>query len=126
MGGSAVVFECVGASGLIDQIVEGGRVRRRGSTAPAAGTPVTRSSITEATRNGLTLQFGGGPMPQDWYGVLDAVVEGRLDPMPSVGRVIGLDEVPDAIEQTRKSQGPPRVVVHPNGDSMTTDARRNQ
>ena len=72
--------------------------------------------ITEATRQGLTLQFGGGPMPEDWYGVLDAVVEGRLDPMPSVGRVIGLDEVPDAIEQARRSEGPPRIVVHPNGD----------
>ena len=55
-------------------------------------------------------------MPQDWYGVLDAIVAGRLDPMPSVGAVIGLDEVPDAIEQARKSDGPPRIVVHPNGD----------
>jgi threonine dehydrogenase-like Zn-dependent dehydrogenase len=27
--------------------------------------------------------------------------------------VIGLDEVPDAIDAARKSQGPPRVVVHP-------------
>lgn len=54
-------------------------------------------SITEAIRNGLTFQFGGGPMPQDWYGVLDAVVEGRLDPMPSVGRIIGLDEVAQQI-----------------------------
>ena len=32
---------------------------------------------------------------------------------PSIGRVIGLDEVPDAIDQVRKGQGPPRVVVHP-------------
>jgi threonine dehydrogenase-like Zn-dependent dehydrogenase len=30
-----------------------------------------------------------------------------------IGKVIGLDEVPDAIESARKSQGPPRVVVHP-------------
>ena len=72
--------------------------------------------ITEATRQGLTLRFGGGPMPEDWYGVLDAVVEGRLDPMPSVGRIIGLDEVPEALDEARRSDGPPRIVVHPNGD----------
>ncbi len=52
-------------------------------------------------------------MPQDWYGTLDAVAEGRLDPSPSIGKIIGLDEVPDAIDQVRKGQGPPRVVVHP-------------
>jgi hypothetical protein len=39
--------------------------------------------------------------------------DGRLDPSPSIGRIIGLDEVPDAIDQVRKGQGPPRVVVHP-------------
>ena len=61
----------------------------------------------------MTIQFGGGPHPQDWYGTLDAVAEGRLDPSPSIGRVIGLDEVPEAIDQVRKGQGPPRVVVHP-------------
>ena len=55
-------------------------------------------------------------MPQDWYGVLDAVVEGRLDPLPSVGQIIGLDEVPDALDAGSKSDGPPRIVVHPNGD----------
>ena len=73
-------------------------------------------NITQATQQGLTFQFGGGPMPQDWYGVLDAVVQGRLDPLPSIGKIIGLDEVPDAIDQVRRSEGPPRIVVHPNGN----------
>jgi threonine dehydrogenase-like Zn-dependent dehydrogenase len=66
-------------------------------------------------RNGsVTIQFGGGPQPEDWYGTLDAVLDGRLDPMPSIGRTIGLDEVPAALEDTRRSIGPPRVVVHPH------------
>ena len=115
LGGSAVVFECVGAPGLIDRLVSEAEFMSRIYCAGGWYTGDTLR-ITEATRNGLTLQFGGGPMPQDWYGVLDAVVEGRLDPMPSVGRVIGLDEVPEAIEQARRAEGPPRVVVHPNGD----------
>ena len=71
--------------------------------------------ITTATRQGVTIQFGGGPMPQDWYGTLDAIASGSLDPMPSVGRIIGLDEVPAAIDLARRSDGPPRIIVHPNG-----------
>jgi hypothetical protein len=60
---------------------------------------------TDATHKGMTIQFGGGPHPQDWYGTLDAVADGRLDPSPSIGRVIGLDEVPEAIDQVRKRPG---------------------
>jgi threonine dehydrogenase-like Zn-dependent dehydrogenase len=68
---------------------------------------------TDATHKGMTIQFGGGPHPQDWYGTLDAVADGRLDPSPSIGATIGLDDVPEAIDQVRKGQGPPRVIVHP-------------
>jgi threonine dehydrogenase-like Zn-dependent dehydrogenase len=115
LGGTAVVFECVGAPGLINNLVKEADFYTRIYCAGGWYTGDTLD-ITEATRQGLTLRFGGGPMPEDWYGVLDAVVEGRLDPMPSVGRIIGLDEVPDAIDQARRSDGPPRIVVHPNGD----------
>ncbi|MDT5092380.1 MAG: hypothetical protein QOH60_1743 [Mycobacterium sp.] len=68
------------------------------------------------TEDPVTMQFGGGPHPEDWYGTLDAIASGRLDPLPSVGKVITLDEVPDALELARKFDGPPRIVVHPNGD----------
>jgi len=43
-----------------------------GSTARAAGTPATRWTSPPPTRQGVTIQFGGGPHPQDWYGTLDA------------------------------------------------------
>ena len=115
LGGVAVVFECVGASGLIDRLVAEAEFLTRIHCAGGWYTGDTLS-ITEATRQGVTLQFGGGPMPQDWYGVLDAIVEGRLDPLPSIGETITLDDVPEAMERTRRSEGPPRVVVHPNGD----------
>ena len=51
---------------------------------------------TQATHKGVIIQFGGGPHPEDWYGTLEAICDGRLDPLPSVGMVIGLDEVPEA------------------------------
>lgn len=107
-----VIFECVGANGLMQTIVDSCEFLAR---VHAAGGWYDAGTIdcTAATHKGVTIQFGGGPHPQDWYGTLDAVVEGRLDPAPSIGRTIGLDEVPDAIDQLRKGQGPPRVVVHP-------------
>jgi threonine dehydrogenase-like Zn-dependent dehydrogenase len=114
--GPAVVFECVGAHGLIQNIVESAEMATRIYCAGGWYTGDTLD-ITTATRQGVTIQFGGGPHPQDWYGTLDAIASGRLDPLPSVGNIITLDEVPDAIDLARKSDGPPRIMVHPNEDN---------
>ncbi len=113
--GPLVVFECVGAAGLIQQIVNSVDI---GTRIYCAGGWYTGDSlsITDATRQGVTIQFGGGPHPQDWYGTLDAIASGRLDPLPSIGSIVGLDGVPDALDLARKSDGPPRIIVHPNGD----------
>ena len=110
----AVVFECVGAAGLLQHIVESCDM---GTRIYAAGGWYTGDTLgcTQATHKGVIIQFGGGPHPEDWYGTLEAVCDGRLDPLPSVGMVIGLDEVPEALDLARKAQGPPRIVVHPNG-----------
>ena len=112
--GPAVVFECVGAAGLIGNIVSSVDM---GTRIYCAGGWYTGDAldITEATRAGVTIQFGGGPMPQDWYGTLDAITDGRLDPVPSIGRLVSLDEVPDMIELARRSAGPPRTIGHPKG-----------
>ena len=100
-----VVFECVGAPGLVQQLVETCEMWTRIHVAGAWYTGDT-INCTDAARKGITLHFGGGPLPDDWYGTLDAVCEGRLDPLPSVGRVIGLDDVPAALDQARRAQGP--------------------
>lgn len=114
LAGPPFVFECVGVHGLVQQLVDDAPF---GPRIYAAGGWYTGDSVscTSAARQGALIQFGGGPQPEDWYGTLDAVCEGRLDPLPSVGRVIGLDEVPEALEMARRSEGPPRIVVHPNG-----------
>jgi threonine dehydrogenase-like Zn-dependent dehydrogenase len=108
-----VVFECVGAPGLLGQIVDSCQMWTR---IHAAGGWYTGDTLdcTAATHKGVTIQFGGGPHPEDWYGTLDAICDGRLDPLPAVGRSIGLDEVPAALDQTRRSEGPPRIIVYPN------------
>jgi len=113
--GAAVVFECVGAPGLIQKLVDSSDMGTRIYCAGGWYTGDTLD-ITSATRQGVTLQFGGGPWPQDWYGTLDAIASGELDPTPSIGQTVTLDEVPEAIDLARRSAGPPRIMVHPNGD----------
>ena len=40
-----------------------------------------------------------------------------------MGRVIGLEDVPAALDEVRQAQGPPRIVVHPNGDAVNMVGR---
>ena len=112
------VFECVGATGLMQNLIDS---CEPGSRIYAAGGWYTNDTInvTAASKKGLMIQFAGGPRTVDWDRTLDAVCAGRLDPLPSVGRVIALDAVPAALDEVRRAQGPPRIVVHPNGEPPT-------
>ena len=69
-----------------------------------------------AKRKGLVISFGGGPKHQDWYGTLDAISAGELDPSPVIGMVVDLEGVPDAIDLARRADGPARIMIHPHGD----------
>ena len=72
-------------AGLIDRHR---RLRRHGHPDPTAGGWYTGDSldIRRSHPPGVTtIQFGGGPMPQDWYGTLDAIAAGRSTRCPSVG-----------------------------------------
>jgi threonine dehydrogenase-like Zn-dependent dehydrogenase len=108
-----VVIECVGASGLLQSVIDECPYRTR---IYAAGGHYTGDSIsvTTASQKGVLVQFAGGPEMVDWYGTLDAVCEGRLDPTPAIGEVISLDDLPDRLGLTRRSEGPPRIIVHPS------------
>jgi threonine dehydrogenase-like Zn-dependent dehydrogenase len=109
-----VIFECVGAAGLLQKIVD---VCPMGSKIFAAGGWYTGDSlnVTQATKKLLMIQFGGAPGGDDWYRTLDAIVAGTLDPRPSIGMTVDLDGLPEAIDLARRAQGPPRIIVHPNG-----------
>jgi threonine dehydrogenase-like Zn-dependent dehydrogenase len=107
------IFECVGAAGLLQQIVDACPM---GSKIYAAGGWYTGDllNVTHATKKLLMIQFGGAPGGEDWYRTLDAIIAGTLDPRPSIGMTVGLEGLPDAIELARQAQGPPRIIVHPD------------
>jgi hypothetical protein len=47
--------------------------------------------------------------------IIEIILEGYRTPrsLRVVGKAFGRNEVPDALGQPRKGQGPPRVFVHP-------------
>ena len=66
-----------------------------------------------AKRKGLSIQFGGGPLPLHWDEAFEAVCSGSLDVTPMLGRSVGLDDVPAALDSSRSADGPVRIIVVP-------------
>ena len=65
-----------------------------------------------AKRKGLNIQFGGGPQMYDWKDALEEVASGRLDVTPMAGRLVTVAEMPQAINDARDANGPPRIVLN--------------
>ena len=107
-----VVFECVGVPGVLDSIIKG---CDRGTRIFSMGGPPEGDHLHTLTakRKGLLIQFGGGPSMEHWDEAFDAVCSGSLDVTPMVGRIVGLDEVSQALDAARDANGPARIVVVP-------------
>jgi threonine dehydrogenase-like Zn-dependent dehydrogenase len=109
---SCVAFECVGVSGVLDDIVM--NCERSTRILSAGGCPEgDHIHSAAAHRKGLNIQFGGGPSVPDWNEALKEVCSGNIDVRPIVGETIGLDAVPDALRRSKQREAPPRIVITP-------------
>jgi threonine dehydrogenase-like Zn-dependent dehydrogenase len=107
-----IVFECVGLPGVLDEIIMG--VQRETRIFSAGGCPQGDFIHTMvAKRKGLNIQFGGGPMPEDFLAAFELICSRRLDVSPIVGRLVPLADTPQAIDDARRADGPARIVVLP-------------
>jgi threonine dehydrogenase-like Zn-dependent dehydrogenase len=111
-GAGCVVFECVGIPGVLDSIIKG---CERDTRIFSVGGPPEGDLLHTLTakRKGLNIQFGGGPSMTHWDEAFEAVCSGSLDVRPMLGRTVGLDEVPSALDASRDASGPARIVVVP-------------
>jgi threonine dehydrogenase-like Zn-dependent dehydrogenase len=108
-----VVFECVGVPGVLDSIIKA--CERDTRIFSAGGAPEGDHIHTMVAKNkGLNIQFGGGPSMPDWNEAFQEVANGRLDVSPMLGRIVGLDEMPQAINDARDARGPARIVLMPS------------
>jgi len=107
-----LIFECVGAPGLIQhcmglagvrgRIVVVGVYRHEDPIIPRVG-----------IRKELTLQFVLGYVAEDFRLVLDMLADGRVRAAEMITAVIGLEEVPSVFEALRKPNPHAKVLIAP-------------
>jgi threonine dehydrogenase-like Zn-dependent dehydrogenase len=108
----AVIFECVGVPGVIQQIMEG---------APASARVVVVGVCMETDRiepffgivKQLNVQFVLGYTAQEFAECLDFIAEGKVDVTPLVTGTVGLEGVSGAFAELANPEKHAKVIVDP-------------
>lgn len=108
----AVIFECVGVPGVIQQIMEG---------APAEARIVVVGVCMEPDRNEpffaivkqLNLQYVLAYTPEEFAASLEHIAEGRIDVAPLITGTTGLDGVAKAFDALGSPEGHAKILVEP-------------
>lgn len=107
-----VIFECVGTPGVLDGVIQsclwGARIL-------VAGWCLEVDHIFTASAHvkGLNVQFGGGPMPDDFDAAVRALCDGLVDPSAWIGKRVGMTGVAEALEAMRNPDNPIRTIIDP-------------
>lgn len=111
-GAPDVIFECVGAAGLIQQCVDLSKPRGR---VVVVGVCPTEDRVLpqRAMAKEISLQFVMGYGKPDWRRVLDLLDAGSIDPVPMVTDTVGLAELPAAFEALRRPSTQIKLLVRP-------------
>jgi len=110
--GPDVVFEAVGASGVIQEAIA--RVRFRGRVV-IAGVCFSGETIqpSAATFKEASVRFVHAYEKDDFQYTVDMMDQGRIEPQPIVTDRIGLEDVPQIFERLAKPNSQCKVVVYP-------------
>jgi 2-desacetyl-2-hydroxyethyl bacteriochlorophyllide A dehydrogenase len=112
-GAPDVIFECVGAPGLIRECMDLLPIHGR-----LVVVGVNRGEDTilprVAIRKELTVNFVLGYQRDDFALVLDLMASGRIDAEALVSRVIGLDALPEVFEHLRRPNPDAKVLIDPS------------
>jgi (R,R)-butanediol dehydrogenase/meso-butanediol dehydrogenase/diacetyl reductase len=113
-GAPDVVFECVGASGLLGQAIN--HVRRFGKVV-SAGFCTAPDPILPAicAYKGVQLSFPVGYGLREFEYVADQMLAGAIDPKAMVTAVVPLDELPTVFEALRAPNNETKVHVSMTG-----------
>ncbi|MES2530053.1 MAG: zinc-binding dehydrogenase [Pseudomonadota bacterium] len=107
-----VIFECVGAPGLIQQCVE--LAPPRGRVVVVGVCPTEDRVVPQrAMAKELSLQFVMGYGKPDWRRVLELLDAGRVDPGPMVTDMVDLNALPAAFEALRRPTTQIKLLVRP-------------
>jgi len=108
----AVIFECVGVPGILQQIM---RSAPLGARVVVAGVCMEDDHIKPifGINKELNVQFVLGYQPDEFANTLQAIAEGRIDVAPLVTGRVGIDGVPGAFEMLRHPDAHAKILVTP-------------
>ncbi|MBO2446724.1 zinc-binding dehydrogenase [Actinomadura barringtoniae] len=109
---SAVVFECVGVPGILQQVIEGAPA---GSTVMLVGVCMQSDRIEPgvAVSKELTVRGTFGAMPKEYEATLHDIAEGRIDAGSIITGTVGLDGVAGAFHDLADPEEHAKIVVIP-------------
>ena len=108
----AVIFECVGVPGVIDQLMEVALPKTR---LIVVGVCMEVDSIrpTLGVTKQLDLRFVLGYSPEEFRATLEDLASGRLDPRPMLTGQVGVDGVEEAFGVLARPDEHAKIVIHP-------------
>lgn len=108
----AMIFECVGVPGLIQQILEGAP---RGARVVVAGVCMEADTIEPlfAIVKELNLQFVIGYTPDEFASCLGLLADGKVDAGSLITGKVGLDEVKGAFAELGNPERHTKILVEP-------------
>jgi threonine dehydrogenase-like Zn-dependent dehydrogenase len=108
----AVVFECVGVPGVIQQILQEVPRYARLVVVGVCMETDRMEPIFAATKE-LNLQFVFGYLPQEFAASLQHLAEGRLQAAPLITGTVGVDGVAAAFEELADPERHAKIIVEP-------------
>jgi threonine dehydrogenase-like Zn-dependent dehydrogenase len=108
----AVIFECVGVPGIVDQIVRGAPSYAR---VVVVGVCMERDTFRPVLALGkeLSLRFAFYYTPAEYAETLAALADGRIDVTPLVTGRVGLDGVPGAFVELANPERHAKILIEP-------------
>jgi threonine dehydrogenase-like Zn-dependent dehydrogenase len=108
----AVIFECVGVPGVLQQIAEAAPRNARVVVVGVCMETDQLEAIFAAIKE-LSLQFSYGYLPDEFALTLQHLAEGRINAAPLITAEIGLDAVPAAFQELANPERHAKIVVEP-------------
>ena len=115
-----VVFECVGAPGVIESIVEGAPLFSR---VVVVGVCVGSDRFTPAMaiNKEIDLRFVLAYTPLEFRDTLQMMGEGKIDPRPMVTGTVGLEGVDAAFAALADPEAHAKILIDPRSEATTPE-----
>jgi threonine dehydrogenase-like Zn-dependent dehydrogenase len=115
-----VIFECVGAPGTIDSIINEAPLLSR---VVVVGVCVGEDRITPAMaiNKEIDLRFVLGYTPLEFRDTLQMLAEGKIDPRPMITGTVGLEGVDAAFAALADPEAHAKILIDPHSSATTPD-----